>query len=140
MEANVLLNIGTVVATVVATGVLVKYRVDRLEIDREKDAQNIQTAFSNLTTEIKAVDDRLRDHTANIYEGLDSIRNAGGILESRVSALETVLDPRRVHEHNKRQGAESEQLRRLAEDVRKLEGLIEKIRCTIPMTCPTYKG
>lgn len=124
----------------IAVFFLLKYRVDQLEANRKEDlkkaevergkiSENLQRTTVELSSRLEGVDGRVRHHTGNIYEALDAVRGAGAVLESRVGAIETSFNPARIHEWNQRQGEQSEKLRRVAEDVRRLEdNLLDEIK------------
>lgn len=128
-----LLNALTVGASLVAAFAVAKYRIDRLEKDQEKDDQNFQRIVSDLTARIEAADGRMRQHSGNLYEAVDDVRRAGGILESRVSAIETTLRPDRVHEHNQRLGANEARISHIEKGLARVEDhLLEEIRSRRP--------
>lgn len=137
---NTFLTIAAVFASIVGSWYVTGYRVGRLEQDRkedrrahnaerEKDIQNLQATDREVSSRVDALDARVREHTGNLYEGLDDVRGAGGILESRVSAIETTMQPDRVHEFNRDLGAKEARLSRAETDIRRLEEhLLEEIR------------
>lgn len=137
---NTLIALGAVLVSVGGSWFVMGYRLNRIEADRKEDRrgatqerrtdnENFQRTISELSARVDAVDERMRKHSGNLYEAVDDIRGAGGILESRTSALETVLDPARVHEHNRQQGAQEQKLSDLATSVQRLEDhLIDMLR------------
>lgn len=148
---NTFLTLIAILGSVAGSWAVTSYRIGRLEKDRKedkdafiterdsyrksqqmekvRDVENFQRLASDLSAEIKALDGRVREHTGNLYEGLDDIRGAGGILESRVSALETTMEPGKVHEFNQWRGQISSELSRAKEDVRRVEEhLLQEVR------------
>lgn len=100
-----------------------KQEADRKSIEsrRKDDAQNLSTTLVGLNTRIDALDSWSRSQVGSLFSRSDENRQAGGILESRLGALENFFDAKTIHEHNQQKGASEARLSGVEKSVDRLE-------------------
>ncbi len=125
---SAILSIVTVVASLGGSYFLINWRLKALEDGREKDAEKFQSTLSGTNDDIQDAIKEGRKERGSMWQRIDETVQAGSVLENRVSSVEAILDPERVHNFNKWLGGFEQKtetrISRNEHDIRRLEDIM----------------
>ncbi len=125
---SAILSIVTVVASLGGSYFLINWRLKALEDGREKDAEKFQSTLNETNDDIQDAIKEGRKERGSMWQRIDETVQAGSVLENRVSSVEAILDPERVHHFNKWLGGFEQKtetrVSRNEHDIRRLEDIM----------------